>query len=220
MGHLIRFIHNRDLAAENIMTAACRQRALLNSPPVYAERLLRRAESRSINLPENSTLKLILKPNPGIRPGNTEVVAQPSRRNSKKLRLTPDFLNAAKGVYKELKEHRSWEVTGVQHTTLTSGIHTYRCISLYIGFIRCIPLHTNISTGLQLFGREFQQGCTVEYAPVLRPRHNLPGPGGLSGVTESLRLGTVHMVYILTMTGTGPETCIFWSKFRTFPSWP
>jgi len=33
MGYLIRFINNRDLAPENIMTAAVRTRLILDSPP-------------------------------------------------------------------------------------------------------------------------------------------------------------------------------------------
>lgn len=61
---------------------------------------------------------------------------------------------------------------------------------------------------MKLFGRDYKQGMTVEYAPNVPRRGNLPGAGGLAGVTESLLLGTVEMVYELTMTGRGPSACV------------
>ena len=62
--------------------------------------------------------------------------------------------------------------------------------------------------GVRLFGRELKQGMNIEYAPLVKRRGNSNGPGGLAGVTESLLLGSIKMIYELTMTGSGPNTCV------------
>jgi hypothetical protein len=58
MGYFIRFIHNRDLAAESIMKAYVRTRIVLASPAGYIEKFLRRLKARGVSLPKNSMLKL------------------------------------------------------------------------------------------------------------------------------------------------------------------
>ena len=58
MGHYIRFINNRDLAVENIMTAYVRTRLVLGSPAGYIGDLLRRLDKSGITLPQHSMLKL------------------------------------------------------------------------------------------------------------------------------------------------------------------
>ena len=59
MGYFIRFIHNRDLAVENIMTANCRLRAVLNSPHHLVKTILRRRQSLGLSTPNNSILKIV-----------------------------------------------------------------------------------------------------------------------------------------------------------------
>jgi len=58
MGYFIRFIHNRDLAAESIMKAYIRTRIVLASPAGYIEKFLRRVKASGVSLPKNSMLKL------------------------------------------------------------------------------------------------------------------------------------------------------------------
>jgi hypothetical protein len=59
MGYFVRFIHNRDLAVENIMKALVRKAVVLNSPPSYVKRLLRRLEKRGFALPKHSILNMV-----------------------------------------------------------------------------------------------------------------------------------------------------------------
>ena len=56
MGYLIRFIHNRDLAAENIVTAYIRSQFLLQAPAQAITGLRQRFESANMRLNPNSML--------------------------------------------------------------------------------------------------------------------------------------------------------------------
>lgn len=56
MGYLIRFIHNRDLAAENIVTASIRTKFLLQAPSEALNGLRQRLENANIRLHPNSML--------------------------------------------------------------------------------------------------------------------------------------------------------------------
>ena len=58
MGYFIRFIHNRDLAAESIMKSYVRTRIVFASPAGYIEKFLRRMKASGVSLPKNSMLKL------------------------------------------------------------------------------------------------------------------------------------------------------------------
>ena len=58
MGYLIRHIHNRDLAAENIMTAYTRLRFVLHNYPTSAASLSSRLGLCGLQLPERSMLAL------------------------------------------------------------------------------------------------------------------------------------------------------------------
>lgn len=60
MGHFIRHIHNRDLAAENIATAYLRLRVLLSCPPGAISELQMRQVDAGIHMPprQNSLLRL------------------------------------------------------------------------------------------------------------------------------------------------------------------
>lgn len=56
MGFLIRFIHNRDLAAENVVTAFMRQQFVLSAPPETLESLHAKLERAGLTLPVRSLL--------------------------------------------------------------------------------------------------------------------------------------------------------------------
>jgi len=58
MGWLIRFIHNRDLAAEGIMTAYVRHRVVLSVLPGTLESLGIRLKEAGLSLPVRSILSL------------------------------------------------------------------------------------------------------------------------------------------------------------------
>lgn len=84
MGHFIRFINNRDLAAENIMTAYARQRVILDSAPGTIGALNARLHDLHLDLPKRSALVLAadLKKSFGSVAGEFTVTVTPSRRNS------------------------------------------------------------------------------------------------------------------------------------------
>jgi hypothetical protein len=58
MGYFVRFINNRDLATENIMTAATRTRLVLDCPPGVVKSLLTRLKESGMELPAKSMLKM------------------------------------------------------------------------------------------------------------------------------------------------------------------
>jgi hypothetical protein len=57
MGYIIRHIHNRDLAAENIMTAYVRLRFVCLSLPASAVSLMERLTAAKIRMSKNSILR-------------------------------------------------------------------------------------------------------------------------------------------------------------------
>jgi hypothetical protein len=59
MGYFVRFIHNRDLAVENIMKAVVRKAVVFASPPSYVKRLLHRLQKRGFALPKQSILNMV-----------------------------------------------------------------------------------------------------------------------------------------------------------------
>ena len=58
MGYYIRFINNRDLAVENIMTAVCRARVVLGAPAGVISGLLHRLKVLQLPLPTCSIIGL------------------------------------------------------------------------------------------------------------------------------------------------------------------
>jgi hypothetical protein len=87
MGYIIRFIHNRDLAAENIMTAYCRLRLVLDSPPRAVTNLMDKLKSQTHVLPYNSMLSIaneIARIRQG-QPGVYSYYSNATRRNSRSL---------------------------------------------------------------------------------------------------------------------------------------
>jgi hypothetical protein len=92
MGYYIRFVHNRDLACENICTAYVRMRFLLDRKPGSIASLLGRLHEANVQLPANSMLQEAAKlrgSRPGL-PGEHLVVPVPSRRNTRALPVSCD----------------------------------------------------------------------------------------------------------------------------------
>jgi hypothetical protein len=58
MGRLIRFIHNRDLAAENIVTAYVRQRFLLAAPAGAVDSAIARFKACGLAIAPHSCMQL------------------------------------------------------------------------------------------------------------------------------------------------------------------
>lgn len=91
MGYFIRFIHCRDLAAENITTSYTRFRLLLDSAPGSVAKLLARLTDAGFTLPARSMLRsasdVLLSR--GQLPGEFGVAIAPSRRNSRVLDELP-----------------------------------------------------------------------------------------------------------------------------------
>ena len=85
MGHYIRFIHNRDLAGENIVTACVRSRMILSSPAGVIDSLLRRLKAMGFTLPDRSILSQAdhAESRRGGLPGAYECQLQQTRRNTR-----------------------------------------------------------------------------------------------------------------------------------------
>jgi hypothetical protein len=87
MGHLIRFIHNRDLAVENICTAYIRTRLLLSTHPDVIASIKSRFEEQGYKLPSPSIL-FMPEQTAFQLPGYFGVNLLPSRRNSRIIDMT------------------------------------------------------------------------------------------------------------------------------------
>ena len=101
MGYFIRFIHNRDLAAENIMTAYSRFRVILDSPPAFVFNLLKRLRQQGHSMPARSMLTTAdeLRAMRGQLPGEYGLDLRPSRRNSRQL----EFTNVPRDLYSAMR---------------------------------------------------------------------------------------------------------------------
>lgn len=84
MGFFIRFINNRDLAPENIMSAAVRSRVILDTPGGTLHSLFKRLKASNCVLPARSIILLAqdLRSLRGKIPGEYALHLAPSRRNT------------------------------------------------------------------------------------------------------------------------------------------
>ena len=89
MGWLVRFIHNRDLAVENIVTAYIRQCMVMSAPVRAHEELFEKVTLGSIRLSPGSLLMLATEI-PRSTPGMFEVSVERTKRNSSTVRSLPD----------------------------------------------------------------------------------------------------------------------------------
>ena len=91
-------------------------------------------------------MKILAETKRTSRPGDAEVVLVRSRRNSKQVQLTANFLTKAKLAYMTLPDHgRRWAPEGDVHVQMIAGI--YRHITKCCGINAFIPIYT----GLKLF---------------------------------------------------------------------
>lgn len=109
MGWLIRFIHNRDLAAENIVTAYTRQRFVLSAPQEALQSLHTKMEQAGLTLPArsllNSTKKVLLQK--GALAGEFAVDVSRNSRKECMVNLTgsdypPEIANMCKALFRTL----------------------------------------------------------------------------------------------------------------------
>lgn len=180
MGHFIRFINNRDLAVENIMTAYVRWCLVRDCEPGFASGLAERLRDSGCPLPKRSILRASDDARKLIDdvPGVYGVHTAPSRRNSELCkwsdypRIGP-LVESILNVTREEREYNpDWEGE-----------------------------FTRMIAGVKLNGRGYEQGCYCKYAPRVRQRYNLEGPGGLAGVVDSFKIGKVDMFYVVPMVG-------------------
>jgi hypothetical protein len=104
MGYFIRFIHNRDLAAENIMTAYCRSRFILDAYPGAVFSLLAKVKALGLQLPKRSTITSaaeILKIR-GDLPGDFKVSVKPTKRNCSPRQAERGLTNRCAAVLRQL----------------------------------------------------------------------------------------------------------------------
>ncbi len=176
MGHFIRFIHNRDLAGENIMTAYVRHRLVLGTPPGVVASLVSRLKSMDLDLPKRSML--LLERTRGRRnlAGMYTVHLQPSRRNMKPI----------------LGDDKRAVLTQAITVLRNAGFRLSRSVILS----DACTVKAMIK-GVLINGRSFDQGAHVEYYPRVRRRGNLEGAGGREGSSTSQRLATVNMYYVV-----------------------
>ena len=186
MGHFIRFINNRDLAVENIMTAYVRWCMVRDCEPGYASSLAERLRESGCPLPKRSILRvsseaaLLVEAVPGVYGVHTT----PSRRNSRSC-VWVECARDRSAVESRIRS----DVESILRRTRNEYIPDYT------------EPYLKLTAGVVLNGRDYEQGCYCKYAPHVRPRYNLEGPGGLAGVVESFRIGRVDMFYVVFMPG-------------------
>jgi hypothetical protein len=154
MGYFIRFIHNRDLAGENILTAYVRHRVVMGAPAGAVHDLVGRLNRAGFPLP---TTSLLLCASQLMRlqtsePGRYTVAARPSRRNAREL----------KGEDKvAFVQRRARSILTQANMVATAAVARSDACTVFA-----------MVKGVQLNGREFAQGDHVEYVPRVRVRAN------------------------------------------------
>ena len=176
MGHFIRFIHNRDLAGENIMTAYVRHRLVMSAPPGVVAGLVSRLQAMKLDLPKRSMLLLERTRARRNLAGMYTVQLQPSRRNEKPI----------------LGDDKRAILTQASTVLRNAG---FRLSSAVIVSEACTV--KAMIKGVLINGRSFDQGAHVEYYPRVRRRGNQCGAGGRDGSSTSQCLATVNMYYVV-----------------------
>ena len=141
MGHFIRFVNNRDLACENIMTAYVRTRLILASPPGTIERMASVLEERGTRLPDKSVIGMsanAAKLGMSGR-GLYSVKVETTRRNHRVEDMTRT--SRYQGIVRDYKVRVSQDSTPPDPSSC--------CVSI---------------NGIKINGWAFKQGSHVEYA--------------------------------------------------------
>lgn len=179
MGYYIRFIHNRDLATENIVTACVRSRLILSAPPGVIAALLGRMNNLGIPLPSRSILALAgdLQSVRGDLPGSYGCTIKQTRRGARGGPTPSGVELAVLQLVRSLGHPRSYK-----------PVHDGHC--------------QRMISGVTLNGHKYKQGHQILFLPRIRRRGNAAGPGGLEGSSTSHQVGTICMFYQLAMQGT------------------
>jgi len=127
MGHFIRFIHNRDLAAESISYAYTRQLFIFSAPPGFLQDLSSRLKD-VLRLPNHSTLALAsdVKGLHASLPGEYGLHVRTSRRNTRsRLLLEPEY-SGIRALLVRLRRNKwfYWNIPDAQaeeHAVMTAG---------------------------------------------------------------------------------------------------
>ena len=143
MGWLVRFVHNRDLAVENIATAYARQIVVLSAPVPGIPDVLQRLNTLKLQLPVKSILSLADKVEEAKHalPGAYEVDIRETTRNVKLLRdaLPEGFQQAATRLFARLGFSRPDFAPGVKQMGrgLTSMLLVDMCTHMYVLMFTC-----------------------------------------------------------------------------------
>ena len=188
MGTLIRHIHNRDLAGENILTAYVRQRVLLATPPHIVENLARNLHTRGMRLPARTLLRVaeVVEGRTVNAAGLFNVVVSESRRNHRSL------------AFSELDAGLVEAATRLAFGAGAAQPHP--------GFDTSAPVVALI-WGVAINGRRYRQGDHVFYLPYVQPRPNGGNALRPEGALASRRVATINCFYVFTLS-TGKTTLI------------
>jgi hypothetical protein len=175
MGHYIRFIHNRDLAAENIMTACVRNSFLLSAPEGTLGKLYEKMTRLRLPVPENSALVTAdqRKAVHSSLPGEYGLQVKLTQRNHRARTLPVPVRNGIKRALFPVRRS-----TGPRYK-----LDGNDCIAL--------------TAGIKLNGRHYIQGNYVEYVPYVLRRGNALGVGGLDGSSACVTTHTHTTHYSL-----------------------
>ena len=168
MGWLIRFVKNRDLAVENMVTCLAKQSALCQVPPGVAASIRDRMQQGNIVLPRSSILKQAstVMSDRGSVPGGYEVSVRHTRYNTRAVRRpTPELKAAVRRL----------------------------CTDLQISFSRVDMDSTKeMTAGVKINGRPYKAGSQCEIAkqiPRLHPEQ--------ADDASTFKVSTIHKFYTL-----------------------
>ena len=145
MGFLIRFINNRDLAPENIMSAAVRSRVILDAPAGTLYSLFKRLKKSNCTLPARSivTLAYDRRSLRGKIPGEYALHLTPSRRNTM---LCDNVTGQAPEVRAVIKRLRSLGYPSSYRPSLDKEMHVMiagTCFCDFFWYVFLCDHHTS-----------------------------------------------------------------------------
>jgi hypothetical protein len=168
MGWLVRFVKNRDMAVENMVSCLSRQSALAELPPGVVACIRNRLKASNIKLPPTSLLKEAAETlaDRGCVPGSYQVSTQHTRYNSRRLPKPPSQLIVA--VRK-------------------------MCNDLQLNFRTYDKTFTKkMSAGVKINGRPYDAGSHCEISSPIRR-----GDSERAGDASTFKVATIHVFYSL-----------------------
>lgn len=179
MGYFIRFVHNKDLAAENIMTAYVRLRVILASAPGSILTIKQRLLDAGFALPSQSLLfeaadfEDILS----TIPGTYQVAYRESRRNTVEIR---DPTNSVRVRITQA----AWRIVNDRSRELLRELAPTKTILDNACFKARIK-------GVWMNGKHYKQGSHVLYLPLVPTTQRNQAVGS----SASYKIGTIRMIY-------------------------